>query len=97
MTKTKNPRADANYFSRFSFWWIHELFAVGLKRQVTEDDLYEVLEEHKSEKIHNRFSQLWADELKCKKPSFMRVLYKSYCIGIMVWGFLYSVLEILNR
>lgn len=34
-----------------SFRWLNPLFRIGYKRRLEEDDMYEVLEEDKSEKV----------------------------------------------
>lgn len=71
-TKLKNPHNDASRISKMGFWWIRDLYRTGLKRPITEDDIYEPLEDHESVKIADKFAELWQNELKRKNPSVLR-------------------------
>lgn len=69
------------------------MFKIGLQRSIEEEDVYDVLTEHKSEAITQKFSKLWDDELKRKKPSILRLLYLAYGKYVISWGIIFSLLE----
>lgn len=70
---------------------------MGLSRPITEDDVYETLKDHKSEKIGNKFTTLWQNELEKKNPSVLRMFYNAYGPATISVGLLFSVVETLNR
>lgn len=71
-SKVKNPHNEASRISKMAFWWIKDLYKAGLKRPITEDDVYETLETHKSVEIADKFAALWQKELERKDPSVLR-------------------------
>lgn len=70
--KPKNPHTEASRVSKMSFWWLRSLYRTGLSRTITEDDVYETLKDHESDKIADKFAKLWEQELKRKNPSVLR-------------------------
>lgn len=74
-----------------------DIFKLGLKRPIEENDIYEALPEHQSSKLSEKFTKLWDDELKRSKPSVLRLLLRGFgwhCIG---GGLLYCVAEAVTR
>lgn len=96
-TKVKNPHNEANRLSKMSFWWLRSLYKTGLTRPITEDDIYETLKDHESEKIANKFTQLWTNEMKKKNPSVLRMFYNAYGFSAISIGLMFSIVETLNR
>jgi ATP-binding cassette, subfamily C (CFTR/MRP), member 4 len=95
--KVKNPQNEANRLSKMSFWWLRSLYKIGLTRTITEDDIYETLKDHESEKIATKFTRLWSDELKKKNPSVLRMFYRAYGFWALLIGLMFSITETLNR
>lgn len=93
----ENPKKNASRISLMTFYWIRNIFKIGLKRPITASDVYEPLSCHESEKISETFSRLWARELKKKEPSVLRMIYGAYGTGILFVGLTFSLLETLNR
>jgi ATP-binding cassette, subfamily C (CFTR/MRP), member 4 len=91
--KVKNPYDEANRLSKMSFWWLRSLYKIGLTRTITEDDIYETLKDHESEKIATKFTRLWSDELKKKNPSVLRVFYRAFGIELLTTALTLSILE----
>jgi ATP-binding cassette, subfamily C (CFTR/MRP), member 4 len=94
--KPKNPHNDANRLSKLSFWWLRSLYRLGLTRTITEDDVYETLKEHQSERISAKFIRLWNDELSRKDPSVLRMFYNAYGFWTLIFAVVFSVIESLN-
>jgi hypothetical protein len=95
--KMKNPHNEANRLSKMSFWWLRSLYKVGLTRTITEDDIYEILKDHESEKIATKFARLWSDELKKENPSVLRMFYRAYAFLAIAFAVLFSAIETLTR
>lgn len=69
------------------------MFAIGLKRAMEEDDIYEVKNSMRGDLNTDAFAKLWELECKKKKPSLIRIMMKMYLYKILIMGFLYAVLE----
>jgi ATP-binding cassette, subfamily C (CFTR/MRP), member 4 len=95
--KVINPYNEANRLSKMSFWWLRSLYKIGLTRTITEDDIYETLKDHESEKIATKFTRLWSDELKKKNPSVLRMFYRAYGFWALLIGLMFSITETLIR
>lgn len=80
-----------------TFFWIRNIFKIGLQRPISASDVFEPLSSHRSEKIGQKFSSLWAQELEKKEPSVLRMIYRAYGTGIVFVGLTFSLLETLNR
>ena len=96
-TRPKHPHNEASRISKMSFWWIRNLFKIGVKRTITDSDVYEGLKSHECDKIANKFSALWEQELARKNPSVLRMFYNAYGRGILWVGISFSIIETLNR
>lgn len=93
----ESPHKHANRLSKMSFWWVRNLYKIGLSRTITEDDIYQPKEEHESERIGEKFRDLWSEELQRKDPSVIRMFYRAYGFKMLLIGFLFSICETLNR
>lgn len=78
------------------FRYLRGLFKMGTSRSITEEDVYENLDEHKYDPIVQKFSVLWDEELKKKDPSVLRMFMKAYGFVTIGLGLLFSVIETVN-
>jgi hypothetical protein len=94
-TKQKpiNPHNNASRLSKMSYWWCRDLYKVGLKRPITDEDVYETIGHHESERISQRFTKLWEQELKSSNPSTLRMFFNAYGWKITIFGLLFSITE----
>lgn len=67
------------------------MFAIGLKRGIEEDDIYEVKKDMRSDLNTEAFEKLWKEELKKKKPSLFRIMFKLYLWKVLLAGFLFAI------
>ncbi|XP_055678761.1 probable multidrug resistance-associated protein lethal(2)03659 isoform X2 [Lutzomyia longipalpis] len=95
--REKNPVETASIFSLLTFWWLRNLFKLGLKRPIEEEDIYATLKHHKSSLLEGQFTRLWTDELKKKHPRFLNVILKSFGPKIFGFGIIYTSLDTLMR
>ena len=58
----ENPKKNANIFSILSFWWVGELFAIGNKRPLENDDLFPLLDEDKTQTSTEKLQRTWNEE-----------------------------------
>lgn len=93
----ENPKKNAPRISLMTFFWIRNIFKIGLQRPITVSDVYEPLSCHESEKISEKFQTLWDKEVKKKEPSVLSMIYGAYGNGILFVGLAFSLLETLNR
>ncbi|XP_039312480.1 multidrug resistance-associated protein 4-like isoform X1 [Solenopsis invicta] len=67
----ENPREKANFFSIIFFWWMRELFMIGIKRDLKESDIYQPLKADESERLTDHLEKYWNYELdKLKKLEY---------------------------
>ncbi|CRL07776.1 CLUMA_CG020730, isoform A [Clunio marinus] len=92
--KSINPFDKANWLSKFCYWWLRDLFKIGLSRQVIEDDMYPCVNNQKSEYVSKRFELLWNEELNKAKPSLFNIIMKMYGYKTIIVGFLFSAVEL---
>ena len=59
-----NPRNGANIFSFFFFHWVTPLMRKGYKKDLTQHDLYEALEEDHSDVVGRKLEIAWNDEIR---------------------------------
>ena len=81
----KNPSETAGWLSITFFWWMNSLLALGYRKDLELEDLYEPRKEDKSEVLGDRLEEEWRKELvaakegKREKPSLARALLS--CFG----------------
>ncbi|KAG0048480.1 hypothetical protein BGZ83_006567 [Gryganskiella cystojenkinii] len=77
--KKINPEIAASFYSRLAFSWMNSLFNLGYRRQLQEDDIWQVAPEHETKLLGERLSVCWDDEkrkarIKGRKPSLVRAI-----------------------
>ena len=77
--------------------YLRHLFKTGIKRPITEEDVYQTLDDHKYNVVIDRFTLLWDEELKKKNPSVLRLFYNAYGFWTVGIGLCFSILETANR
>ncbi|KYB27064.1 ATP-binding cassette sub-family C member 4 [Tribolium castaneum] len=90
-----HPKASANFLSHFFFCWELPLFVKGWKKELTEDDLYEPLDEYNSTILGDKIEELWRRETTTnKKPSLLKVLIKLFGLEYGLYGLFYLPAEL---
>ncbi|GAB1599293.1 hypothetical protein Ahia01_000206500, partial [Argonauta hians] len=87
-----NPLMKANFLSKLFFCWLNPLLSLGYKKTLTQEDLFNVLNDDSSDILRERLSSEWEKEmLKLKtsgKPSLssaiFRTVYKRYFLWLCV-------------
>ncbi|EDW98328.1 probable multidrug resistance-associated protein lethal(2)03659 [Drosophila yakuba] len=93
VVRPKNPYTKANFFSQWSFWWMRDLFKRGLQGPLTDEELYQHRKTLDSERVTNKFAELWDDELKRNNPSVVRMILRAYGKIFLPMGLAFSISE----
>ncbi|XP_070786421.1 ATP-binding cassette sub-family C member 4-like isoform X1 [Enoplosus armatus] len=96
-----NPAATANLLSKVFFWWLNPLFRIGYKRQLEEDDMYEVLAEDKSERLGQDLHRYWDHEVQkaakeLQTPRLSKAIIGCYWKPYAVLGFFTLIEEVIK-
>ncbi|XP_030837464.1 multidrug resistance-associated protein 5 isoform X2 [Strongylocentrotus purpuratus] len=79
--KTKHIMDDASIISKFYQHWLNFLFYKAWKRGLKPDDLFPCSPHESASLNHNRFSQLWDQEVAMRGP-------KMASVGLVIFRFL---------
>ncbi|XP_069668825.1 probable multidrug resistance-associated protein lethal(2)03659 isoform X2 [Periplaneta americana] len=79
--------------------WVLDIFKKGYKKELEVDDLYEALDEHRSEYLGDQLTRLWDQELKhasarAKQPSLIWVLIRCHGRYAMFLELLLAFIEL---
>ncbi|XP_020772820.1 ATP-binding cassette sub-family C member 4-like isoform X1 [Boleophthalmus pectinirostris] len=96
-----NPAATANIFSKIFFCWLNPLFSIGYKRNLGEDDMYEVLPEDRSQILGQELQRHWDQNVQkatkeMQSPSLSRAIICCYWKSYAVLGFFTLVEEVIK-
>lgn len=83
-TSIPNPVERANLCSRLFYCWLNPIFKKGYKKELEVQDLYDVPDEDRSEKLGDRLEKEWRKELSQIKPGEKPKLLKALlrCFGM---------------
>ncbi|KAJ7363563.1 hypothetical protein OS493_009723 [Desmophyllum pertusum] len=92
--KTKHPRDGVSVLSIMFFWWMNDVLRLGNKRPLTDEDLFPILEDYKSEVLVEKAENCWWDEINKRKlnnakPRLWKIMvrlipFKSAVVMIML-------------
>ncbi|XP_046392391.1 ATP-binding cassette subfamily C member 4-like isoform X2 [Ischnura elegans] len=97
-----HPRAKANPLSALTFAWMGGVFWKGYKKVFEMEDMYEPLDEHKSQSLGDKLEKNWDEEVRKKTarnkiPSFFKVLSKTFQWEFWMYGIIFGILDSLTR
>ncbi|KAL5288615.1 ABCC4.2 family protein [Megaselia abdita] len=88
-----NPYKNAGFISTLSFWWMKEMFTKGCQGPIREEDLYKIDSQFESDKLSEKFNNLWSQE-KCRpKPSIARVVWRAFGVKVLLVGVIYAIVQ----
>ncbi|KAK4879942.1 hypothetical protein RN001_008088 [Aquatica leii] len=76
--RKKNPREGANWISLLTFFFVFDIIRKGSKKELSDDDIFEVLKMFESEKLGNRLESEWKKELQKKNPSLLLAMFRMF-------------------
>ncbi|KAI8897614.1 P-loop containing nucleoside triphosphate hydrolase protein, partial [Globomyces pollinis-pini] len=80
-----SPQAEASTFSRLTYQWINPLLKLGSEKFITEEDLYSVSPNLRSEKVNDIFKKSW--ELMTARGNQMTGTFKLFNSLILAFGY----------
>lgn len=92
-----NPYDSAVFYKRWSFWWLKDLFKLGLERSIEPGDICKVNENLESARLTEKFNEHWEKEKCSKHPSFFNVIRKMYGVQMIGLSIVFSIFEIISR
>ena len=81
----KNPRDTAGWLSVVFFCWMNDVLTLGNKRPLTDEDLFPLLDDFKSEALVEKAEACWLDELKRSQLKNKKPLLWKAMVGIISW------------
>ncbi|KAF9558614.1 hypothetical protein EC968_006899 [Mortierella alpina] len=80
-----SPEVRANVVSRWTIWWLNDLFRTGFKRQIQEQDLYQMFERRHARVLGQLLLDNWETEkqrakTKDREPSLLRAVIRSFWV-----------------
>lgn len=72
---------------------MRDLFKRGLQGPLTDEELYQHRKTLDSERVTNKFAELWEDELKRSNPSVVRMILRAYGKIFVPMGLAFSISE----
>lgn len=79
-----NPLASANILSRIFFFWPSAL--MRKKGELTEADLYDLIDDDTAGRVHSSLSEAWQKELTQAKPSLSKAYFRAFALAyVAIW------------
>ncbi|XP_050297884.1 probable multidrug resistance-associated protein lethal(2)03659 [Anthonomus grandis grandis] len=92
-----NPREKANVFSLFTFSYTGGLFRKAYKKELQDEDIYEVIKRCKSERVTNKFEKSWQKQIrKNGKCSLLSLLWKNFGTKLFLLGVLQLIWKMIS-
>lgn len=85
VSKTNNPRDAASWLSVMFFWWMNDVMTLGNERPLTDEDLFPLLDDFKSEVLVEKAETCWLDELKRSQLKKTKPLLWKAMVRIISW------------
>nr|CAH7736267.1 unnamed protein product [Callosobruchus chinensis] len=86
VARKKNPREDANFLSLIIFGYTGTLFAKGFKKDLEDDDLYEVVKCCQSKRCADRLEHAYKAGGKRKRRNVYKIMWDTYGIRYIILG-----------
>lgn len=92
-----NPNETANPLSKLFYWWVRDLFVMGVRKQITRDTIYATKKCLHSKSITALMQERWQREQQRPNPSLMRLLIGNYGWPVIFWGAVFMLMETVSR
>lgn len=95
--RSDNPYDSAVFYKRWSFWWLKDLFKLGLQRSIEPGDICKVNKDLESAQLTKKFNEQWEMEKSTRNPSFFNVIFHRYGVQMIGVSIVFSIFEIIFR
>ncbi|KAG5894561.1 hypothetical protein JTB14_021543 [Gonioctena quinquepunctata] len=88
-TKKRKPHPidRGNFFNQYFFCWFPVYIWKGLKKQIDEDDMYDIRKSQESAILGDKLESAWSKEVKGKNPSLLRAIFNVFKGELAITGF----------
>lgn len=73
--------------------WLRNLFRLGLKRPIEQNDIYETIPTHDSKFLTDQLANEWQNECAKEKPSLLRAIWRIHAKKVLLLGLFYTVVD----
>ncbi|XP_044266059.1 probable multidrug resistance-associated protein lethal(2)03659 [Tribolium madens] len=94
--KKPNPVEKANILSKLTYTYMFPIFKRAFKNGLTENDLFQPLDEHKASILGDKLEKLWKVEYRIQKnQGLYKALYKLFALNFLLLGLIRLINEII--
>ncbi|KAF5303207.1 hypothetical protein FQA39_LY10120 [Lamprigera yunnana] len=94
-TRKKNPRQTANIIEKITFLFTLPILRKGFKKELEENDIYEIMPDFCANKLGNQFEALWIQVQEKSKSKLVYCLFKIFGFRYVIIGIFYAVAKII--
>ncbi|KAF5303204.1 hypothetical protein FQA39_LY10117 [Lamprigera yunnana] len=87
----KNPRQNANIIGKITFLFTLPIFRNGFKKDLEENDIYEILPDFCAHKLGNQFETLWIQQQEKSKSKLLYCLFKILGLRYLTIGIIHAI------
>lgn len=91
-----NPQImSKNSYTPPTFSFTRDMFRKANKKDLDENDVYDILTEMKSSKLGDKLERQWLiDKTNNENPTVLSLLYKCYGLNYLFWGIIQLMMKI---
>ncbi|KAK4879945.1 hypothetical protein RN001_008091 [Aquatica leii] len=81
-----NPKATANIFQKLTFLFTIPIFRKGLRKDLDEKDVYEIIPEYRTDALGLAFEKAWNEEKLNSNPKLLKCFWKLFGLHFLALG-----------
>lgn len=82
------------YIINLIFSFTYKIFKKGIKKELNEEDVYEMLKDYRAKKLGDKLEKEWNKELKrSQDPSVFRMMMRCFGKTYIMYGFLQLIMK----
>lgn len=77
----------------FNSSFTYNIFKKGIKKDLEENDIYDIIKDYKAEELGNLLENAWEKEKNQKNPSILKVAFKVFGKIYLAYGFMQVIMK----
>ncbi|KAF5303208.1 hypothetical protein FQA39_LY10121 [Lamprigera yunnana] len=94
-TRKKNPRQTANILEKITLLFTLPILRKGFKKELEENDIYEIMPDFSADKLGNQFEALWIQEQEKSKSKLVSCFFKIFGLRYLVIGIIHAAAKMI--